>query len=67
LEQLDEDVLNMLRTEYVRYSQHYSASNWILNVMELRGRFFEEAFRDLSFGSWHLLLRMYSICCICVE
>jgi hypothetical protein len=27
LEQLDEDVLNMLRTEYVRYSQHYSASN----------------------------------------
>ena len=27
LEQLDEDVLNMLRIEYVRYSQHCSASN----------------------------------------
>lgn len=27
LEQLDEDVTNMLRTEYVRYSQHRSASN----------------------------------------
>ncbi|CAN6193545.1 unnamed protein product [Urochloa humidicola] len=27
LEQLDEDVLNMLRTEYVRYSQHRGGSN----------------------------------------